>query len=191
MYLTYDALGVTSVTEYDFKIDLTGIIENDDQVTDVNTLYTSLVWRIAKWAAEKGVDYDEVFPLHIHDGQYWENGVEKLSVDEKEGWLKEVATFAWNVEQGPHIDSDQAYATINDVGWKWFDFDDFEDSINEDYHGEFDGDYDEFAREYESNYGESIPDRFYNHIDWEAYGRDLIEGYSEREWNNRTFLYVQ
>jgi hypothetical protein len=193
MYLTFDATGVASVNEYSNKLDLTGIMDNDDTVVDATTLYTSIVMRLSKWAHEKGADFDDIFPLYIHDGEYWDDTCEKIDAGPDDwGWMKEVAQFAWAAEQEPCIDSDQLFGVVNDTGWKWFNFDDIESSLSEDYHGEFVGDYEDFGKEWESNYSDShIPDHLYNHIDWDSYGRELVESHNEIEWNDRTFLYSQ
>lgn len=193
MYLTFNAHGTGSTNDQDFKLDLAGIMDNDDVVVDVNTLYTSLVMRLAKWAHEKAVDFDDIFPLYIHDGEYWDNDCEKLDAGPDDwGWIKEVAQFAWAEHLNLYVDSDQLFAVVNNVGWKYFDFDNIEDALSEDYHGEFDGDHSDFAREWDSNFDfEPLPERFHHHIDWDSYGESLVNDFNRIEWNDRTFLYNQ
>ena len=195
MFLTFDAHGVTSVSETDFKLDLSGVMDNDDNVVCADTLYTSLLFRLAKWALERGISYDEIFPLYIHDAQYWDNDLSKRldAGSGDDGWLKEIAQFAWFVEQDAdsYIDSDQVFAVVNTLGWKYVDFDDLKSVIEDDYSREFDDDYEDFAREWMSDTGDGLPDHLEHHFDYDSYGRDLVESYEKYEWNDRTFLYNQ
>lgn len=202
MYLTFDATGTDSVTEFDNKLDLSDLIENGENVTDEDSLFTLLVAKVAQWCVGKGVSFMDTFPLHIIDDMTWNESADKLDAGpdtEPQVWLKEIAQFAWFVEKGnQYLDRDQVFAYVNNVGWKWVDFDSLEEEVGERFFKELTSDrwgsidYHEFAKEYMSDFEvESVPEHLEKYFDYDAFGRDTVDEFESHEWNNKTFLYHQ
>lgn len=191
MFLTIDAHGWTGGPA---QIDLTGLYD-DNEAVNAGALHTLLIIRLAQGAIRRGVGFDDITPLFIYDQSIWETpDISKaISVGDVDGWIKEVAQLAWHIEAMPSWgDTDQVYAYLNDCHWQYIDFDKLEDEVSENYHSEFDGDYEDFAREWMSNFGEGdLPDHLQSHFDYHSYGEELVEGFSQLEWNDRTFLYNQ
>lgn len=199
MYFTFDASGTDSQGEFDNKLGLSDLIDNDARVTDVESLHAVIVVTLAEWCIEKGVSLDDAFPLYLYDAEIWDNDT-SLRVDagpdtDFNVWTKELAQLAWYIEgtDSNYVDKDQVFAFLSDNHWKYINFDSLEDEVNDNYHTELtDNDYEEFAREYMSNFTcESLPAHLEAYFDFEAYGADLVNDFSQLEWNGRTFLYHQ
>lgn len=184
MYLTVEH---AQNIEGAYKVDLSELIELP-LCSGEETLQSLIVIKLATWALSLGASVSDVYPMSIFD----DNGLElDAGPSDNPDWIEEVAKFAWYVEVGRDnwIDPDQIFAVVDGVGWKWFDFDDMEQSVTDEYRSEFDGDYEDYAIEWMSDTGESIPDHLESHFDFESYGQELVGELSEYKWNDRTFLY--
>lgn len=169
------------------KIDLSRLMELD-VCLDEDVLQTLIVIEVARWALELGTSFDGVYPMYIHD----DNDIElDAGSSDNPDWIKEVAQFAWFVEQGSDswVDSDQIFAVVDGVGWKWVDFDNLDDAVTDEYRSEFDGDYEEYAKEWMSEIDDGLPDHLEPYFDYEAYGEAMVQELNEYKWNGRTFLY--
>lgn len=186
MYLTVGATGVGDEKKFDLDK-----IYDDHRVVDEGTYHVALLLEIARWALEEGVSLEDTHPLYIFDAQMWDDD-STLKVDAGNGegaWHLEVAKLAWYLKQ--QYDTDRQFAYLSQNHWKYIDFDDLDTEFDDNYSDEFNGDYSEYAIEWMSNSGESIPDHLEPYFDFEEYGKSLIEGMVEYEWNGCTYLYHQ
>lgn len=192
MFLTVDAVGHFGNRE---KIDLTSLVEDSEYALDDESFKTILIIAIAQQAIEWGVSFDDMIPLEIYDQEVWEStSSESISVDFSRDWIGEISKLTWFVEYGDKfgMDRDQVFAVLNDTHWMYVDFDDLSSAVEDDYHGEYEGDAEEFAREWMSNFDEGdLPEHLQSHFDYESYGEALLEDFSKLRWNDRTFLYNQ
>lgn len=155
-------------------------------VTDADTLSSLITMVVARYAVKSEVAFDSVWAGVLTDDM--DNELDMGPGDRPEVW-SELAKLYIHLETERH-DGDMILACISNVGWKWFDFDNFDDA-REGYVGEFDGDHEAFALNRMENYGESIPDHMEPYFDFEAYGKDIVKSYSEVEWNGTTYLFDQ
>ena len=185
MELSFTANGVDNQT----TVDLDDLIDNYDMVVDADTMHTALVVQVAQWALEQGVGFDDLYPQFIQDdnsNELWVHGDSQSNPD----WIKEVAQFAWFIrqEKDSWVDDDLIYAWVEGEGWQYCDFDSLKDY--EDYYSqEYDGDAEEFGRNWLHEVGEGLSDDLDRYFDYEAYGEDLLNSYQQYTWNGTTYLF--
>lgn len=187
MLIKIDSLGDSSEAE----IDVDEILEEFD-ISDVESLYSAIVWRVAHHTMKAGCEPEDAWANTFeHEGHELDPHHYTGSLDV---W-KEIAQLCmwlhsggWNGVEQQEYDYLPIFASIQGQHWKFFSFDDIEGE-KENYSQEFDGDYDEFGREWMSELGEGLPDNLEYYFDYEAYGRDIIEGYTQYEYENVTYLF--
>ncbi len=178
--------------DQDTVLDLNDLMDNNENVTDANSLYTMLVVEIARWSLENAASFDAAYGQYVEDdngNELWIHGDSQSNPD----WIKEVAQLVWyvNNELPSWHDSDVVFAYVEGSGWRYFDFDNMSEWKYH-YSQEYDGDPEEFAINWMSDVGdESLPDHLEPYFDFEEYGKALLNNYYEYEWNDRTFLFYQ
>lgn len=194
MYLTFEHYETSGTEDFANRIDLSAIAAEDD-VLDWEDLRRGIIDELVKWCIEREVDLYDTFPLYLVDAQIWEDPEEYLDVsgDTLLKWPEKVAKFAWFVENLPSwIESDQVWAVVDNVHWEYVDFDNLKSFVEDDFHGEFLGDYEDFAQEWHENTSDfRLPEHMYHFVDWRSYGESLVSDFSEVRWNDRTFLYYR
>lgn len=156
-------------------------------VVDEDSMHALLVHHIALWALENGNRLDDITGLTVDD----EDGNELVITAESgdHSWIREVVKlYMWLIDDKHRCGDEAILAYVDNTGWKWFDFDDFQTPEDE-YCQEFDGDYAEYARETMSDQGESLDERLERYFDYEEYGQHLVDGYNLVEWNGSQFLF--
>lgn len=159
-----------------------------DHVTDSDELATALKLAVAKVAIDYNVGFDKIDPDYIEG----DDSSDGLSIIATPGiaWVEEVAKFAWHVLNDPDNDEGVYFAYVSNEHWNQFDFDDMSD-IDDNFQREFDGDYADYAREWMSEMGESLPDHLENHFDYEAYGESLLDGENVIEWGYCKYIFSE
>jgi hypothetical protein len=176
----------------DAEFDLDDLMDNMDMVDDEGTLHTALIIEIARWSLEHGQPFDDAYPTYVEDDnghELWVHGDSQSNPD----WIKEVAQFAWFIrqEKDSWVDDDLIFAYVNGEDWRYVDFDRLSD-WQDNYSQEYEGDAEEFARQWMSDVGdESLPDHLEPYFDYESYGEAMLNDYNQYEWNDRTFLFHQ
>lgn len=177
------------------NVDIKGTWDNEDiclddlweldYVTDADDLRTALVIHIAGIAIERSVEFSAVTPDYVEDG----DGNE-LTISEDGDWITEVANFATAVlERDAWQEEGMFFAYVDNSGWRFFDFDRMSDVVDN-FSQEFEGDYEEFARDWMDNMGESLLAQHETHFDYESYGEQIIEdNYQVVEWGSATYLF--
>lgn len=179
MFLNISVDGTT------FDIDLNGLVDLE-WVWDESALCEALLMRVALRAIKEGIGFDEVIPLSIES----ESG-DELEISHESGWLDEVAKLIWFVHELPSWDSGGKYfAAVVNQGWAWFSFDELS-SVDDDFHSEFDGDYEQFAIDWLENSGDSIPDELERYFDFHDLGVDKVDEYKSADWDGVTYLFCQ
>ena len=181
-------LFIQNVETTDYKeLDLDDIWIHPD-VTDEDSFHAVLVNEVALYAIEEDIRFTDVKGLTVDD----EDGQE-LSIDNELGtteWIREVAQLYVHLLSDSHYCDDEAIlAYIDNSGWKWFDFDSDLKSAEDEYSQEFDGDYEDFAKEWMDNMGETLSESHEYYFDYSGYGEFLVEGYSKCSWGSREFLF--
>lgn len=176
-------------TDADFDLD--DLMDNLDMVVDMETLHTALIIEIARWSLEHGAPFTDAYPTYVEDdngNELWVHG----DFTSNPEWIKEVAQFAWFIrqEKDSWVDDDLIYAYVNGEDWRYVDFDSLKD-YEDNYSQEYDGDAEEFGRNWMYECGEGLPDNLEPYFDYERYGEDLLEGYNQYEWNGNTYLFHQ
>lgn len=189
-------LTISGTVASEFKVDLDKLANYVNDVVDVDTLHSAIVVDVARWALSEGISVSDTYPLYIYDAEIWEGEPADKQIDagpDSETWMREVAELTWFVYHAKtYLDRDQVFAWLNKQHWKYVNFDNLEDDIAENYSQEFNGDHEDFAKEWMSNYcDESIPDHLEEFFDYQAYGERLISEMIEYEWNGTTYLYHQ
>lgn len=172
------------------EIDLDDVWLHPD-VTDEDSMHALLVTNIAAWALKNGNTLDDITPLTVDD-----DGGQELEIYQEPSnphlWIRDVVQLYMWLNCDKHWIPDEALlGYIDNQGWRWTDFEsDLQQAENE-YHKEFDGDYEEFAREWMSEVGEALLDHLESYFDYSSYGETLVEGYSEVEWGYKKFLFSE
>lgn len=154
-------------------------------VIDLDTFQQALMIHVAGLAIEHNVGFDEVQPSHVEG-----DSSDELTIKSQVGmtWVEEVSKLYWHVVVHGD-DPDRYLAYIDDVGWNFFDFDDFE-RVDDNFHSEFDGDYEEFSREWLESRGEMPDEHLEGYFDFEEHGKDVIEGdYTVLDWGYNQYLF--
>lgn len=172
------------------EIDLGAVWIHGD-VIDEDSMVGLLVHEIAVWALENGNRFDDIVPLTVDDDDGQELEIHQEPTN-PHLWIREVVQLYMWLDCNKHWIPDEAIlAYVDNQGWKWTDFDSDLQSAEDEYHQEFDGDYEEFARDYLENSGDSLPEWAEPYFDFSEYGETLVEGYSECEWRYRKFLFSE
>jgi hypothetical protein len=79
-------------------------------------------------------------------------------------------------------------AWIENVGWRFFDFDADFTEIGDDYRGAVEnGDYEDFGKEQMENY--DVPSEVYDFINFQEFGESQAEMYQSLDWGNVAYLF--
>lgn len=101
--------------------------------------------------------------------------------------LREVFDLAtWTNNHLGDWQTERVHAVLNDDWDNWIDnLDDISDSVMH----EFDeDDYEAFGKEYAELLDHSVHESLEEYVNWEQFGRDRAENYSEVSWNGTTYL---
>ncbi|UJQ86914.1 hypothetical protein SEA_TREAT_79 [Streptomyces phage Treat] len=155
-------------------------------VFDADDLFLAVVHHIALWAVEKDYSMDRIVGFTLdHDG-------DELEISGEAGdwtWLKEVCSVVEYYEGKGSIPICAVLGFIEDAQWSQFDFDSIKDLENT-FSQEWDGDYEEFAKEQMENSGEDLPDHLEYYFNYRDYGEYLIDAdYTIIEFANEEFLF--
>jgi hypothetical protein len=172
----------------DFSVDVDSAIAES---VDATALCAVLLGRLLKQSVSQGCDASD-FYVYSLDGDVEKGLMMSHGNSWDFSWLLEVSQFFWYLNEKPsHVDEAQVFACIESRGWSRIDFELLGEAVETGYHREFDGDHEEFAREYMSDSCESLPDHLESHFDYDSYGESLLEKYEQCEWGGRTFLYIR
>lgn len=153
-------------------------------------LYAFIVSSVLRTSLLRGDDttLDDIFLDKFRNTDAgWELDIPANSKATLEERCLEAAQLWW------FLDEDSAYedvtvAYIENSGWEWVDFDDVED-----FHENLFMEYDDYADvgkyAVDEGFVESVPDSVYSHIDWDSYGREIAEGYSDTAFNGKSYLF--
>lgn len=160
-------------------------------VIDEDSMHALLVTNIAAWALENGNTFDDITPLTMED----EDGQELEIHQEGEYphlWIREVVQLYMWLNCDEHWAPDGAIlGYVDNQGWKWTNFDSDLQQAENKYHQEFNGDYEDYAREWMSEVGEGLLDHLESHFDYSSYGEELVDGYSRVSWGYKEFLFSE
>lgn len=181
------------------NVDISGAWESED--IDLESLYAlswvlgeddmaeAIMLAVADLAIENGIAFELVEPDYIED----DNGNE-LNITSNPGmyWVREVAKFAWHVlwKSDSKGDWGKYFAYVDNEHWNQFDFDKMS-KIDDEFRMEFDGDYEDYAREWMDEQGEDLPSHLEDHFDYKSYGEYLIDGENAIEWGYETYLFSE
>ena len=169
------------------EIDLDDVWIHPD-VVDEDSMQDLLVNVIAVWALENGDTFDDITPLTVDDDEGQELEIDQAS-DQPHLWIREVVQLYMWLNCDKHYMPDEALlAYVDTQGWKWTDFDSDLQSAEDEYHSEFTGDYDEYAREYMSDCGDGIPEWAEPYFDYAEYGEVIVDGYDRCSGGSKEFL---
>lgn len=170
------------------ELDLDDVWMNPD-VTDEDSFHAALVHEVALYALDQDISFTDVTGLTIDD----EDGQElSIKSDSSMEWIREVAQlYVFLLSDKHYCDDEAILAYIDNSGWQWFDFDSELQYAEDEYYTEFNGDYEEFARERMDDSCEGLPEHLESHFDYSSYGEELIEGYSQVTWGSREFLFYE
>lgn len=172
------------------EIDLGDVWIHPD-VIDEDSMVGLLVHRIALWAFENGNRFDDITPLTVDDDDGQELEIHKEDTN-PHLWIREVAQLYMWLDCDKHWIPDEAtLGYVDNQGWKWTDFDSDLQRAEDEYHAEFDGDYEDFAKEWMSEMGESLDDHLERHFEYADYGEELVDGYSRVSWGYKEFLFSE
>jgi hypothetical protein len=171
------------------EIDLDDVWIHSD-VIDEDDMHAMLVNVIAVWALENGNTFDDITPMTVDDDDGQELEIHQDSNDPHK-WIREVVQLYMWLNCDKHYCPDEAVlGYIDNQGWKWFDFDDLQD-IEDEYHSEFDGDYEDFAKEYMDGCGDALPEWAERYFDYAEYGEALVDDFEQVSWGHKEFLFTQ
>ena len=169
------------------EIDLDATWAEDD-VMDEESFHAALVCRIALWALERNILFTDVSGLTVDA----DAGQELVIThgDGNTGWILEVVQLYMWLNSDSHYCEDEAIlAYIDNVGWDRFDFESDLKTAEDEYRQEFDGDYEDFAKEWMDSMGESLDENLEYYFDYSGYGENLVDGYNKVSWGYREFLF--
>lgn len=172
------------------EIDLDNVWIHGD-VIDEDSMHALLVNEIAAWALDNGNRFDDIIPLTVDDDDGQELEISQENAN-PHLWIREVVQLYMWLNCDKHYMPDEALlGYIDNQGWKWMDFESDLQQAEDEYYTEFDGDYEDFAKEHMDSCGESIAEHLEYHFDYSSYGESLVEGYSEVEWGYKKFLFSE
>lgn len=172
------------------EIDLGDVWIHPD-VIDEDSMVGLLVHKIALWALENGNRFDDIVPLTVDDDDGQELEIHQED-DNPHLWIREVVQLYMWLDCDKHWCPDEAIlGYVDNQGWKWTDFDSDLQNAEYEFHQEFDGDYEEYARKWMSETGEGLPDHLEYHFDYSSYGESLVDGYSRVSWGYKEFLFSE
>lgn len=173
----------------DYKeIDLEDVWIHPD-VIDEDGMHAALVNEVALYALGEGISFTDVRGLTIDD-----EGGHELSMKSEADmvWIREVAQlYVFLLSDEHYCDDEAILAYIDNSGWQWVDFDSDLQDAEDKYYTEFNGDYEEFARERMDDSGDSFSETHERYFNFEEYGEDLVNDWSRCEWGSREFLFDQ
>lgn len=172
------------------EIDLDDVWIHDD-VIDEDSMHALLVTKIAVWALENGNTFDQITGLTVDDDDGQELEIHQ-ETSNPHLWIREVVQLYMWLNCDKHYCEDEAIlAYVDNQGWKWTDFDSDLQSAEDEYHSQFDGDYEDFAKEYMDGCGESIAEHLEYHFDYSSYGESLVDEFDRCSWGSKEFLFTQ
>lgn len=185
MLIVVDGLGDVDPTE----VDLGSLIEFYD-ITDWEVLQSAVIQRVARLAREGGISVNDMWVVNFtHDETDAHTQIDTGAGQGRWEQWEEVARLAVFLHGKDEEVTGPVLALLTANLWKYFDFDDVENSLDE-FSQEYDGDVEAFGQEWADSC-ESIPDNLVPYIDWEKYGQDVLDSYQELEWNGTTYLFHQ
>lgn len=168
---------------YDEIVNLADLVEVCGSVGELTSRLTAAIGgKLIEW----GIEFKTLMPDSVSDGRD-EMGI---SDDGDYDWISDAAKLAWYVEHElsswhePHA----LFAKIRGEGWKWTNFDEL-NSWEDEYSQEYDGDAEEFGKNWLYETDGDLPDHLQPYFDYEAYGESLLEGYDQQEWGGMTYLF--
>ena len=179
-------------TELDnpYEMDLSTMLSDVCCVTGPGLLFTRMLGRVCEWVTSNGVEVSGVYCDKLDADDEIDFGLGMSSGVDFFERLREVALLVWYLEHKDRwVETARVFAVIQNVGLKYFNFENIESQVEDDYHGEYPDDIAEWAEEQASDLGYDVPDCLASHINWESFGEDLLEDYSVVEWGNLKFLY--
>lgn len=172
------------------EIDLDDVWIHPD-VVDEDSMHALLVNVIAVWALENGDTFDDITPLTVDDDEGQELEIDQAS-DQPHLWIREVVQLYMWLNCDKHYMPDGAIlGYVDNQGWKWTNFDSDLQQAEDKYHQEFNGDYEDYAREWMSEVGEGLLDHLESYFDYSSYGEELVDGYSRVSWGHKEFLFSE
>ena len=162
----------------------------EPDVFDEETFKLAILFHIALWA--KDSDYSNL-TLDRVVGFTLDNDGDEVEIKSEMGdwtWLDNVVDLYVYLQAKPYLEANMFLACIKNEDWDSFNWDNL-DHVEDTFHREWDGDYEEFAREWMDDVGEDLPEHLAHHFDYDAYGRDLIESYDRVEFANEEYLFHQ
>lgn len=176
----------THTSDHNDGLDLDSVWGEPD-VFDEETLRLAVLFRIALWAMEKGSSMDVIAGFTVDN-----DGDEILIPTVDEGgdwkWLEQVVNLFVYVKTKSNHEANYYLALIKDSHWDGFDWDNFSSSDDR-YEREWDGDYEEFAKQYMESADQELLEALEGYFDYDQYGRDLVdEHYEVIEFGGDEFL---
>lgn len=158
-------------------------------VIDVESFKLAILHHIALWAMEKGYSLDRIVGFTLDN----DGGEIDMRLDSDDAgdwtWLDNVANLVEHLQGSLWLDVNMFLAAINNEGWDSFDWDNLS-AVEDRYSQEWDGDYEEFAKEWMDNTGEGLPDNLERYFDYREYGEHLIEDdYEILEFAGNSYLF--
>jgi hypothetical protein len=156
-------------------------------VYDADGLKLEILHAMALWAMEKDYSLDKVTGFTFdHDSDELEISGDSKSWD----WLTEVCQLVEFIKGNKHFCPDNAiFARIKDVRWEYFDFNHDLQSAEDEYYQEWDGNHEEFAKEYMSSTDGDIPDHLQSYFDYASFGEALVDDFDQLEFAGDEFLF--
>lgn len=182
MKLIVDTTGPTDQLELDIDTML-------EDALDADALFAKVLARICQYVIRNEQSLDSLYVVQL-DGDE-ETG---LDVPDDDGvdfaHLKEACQLFWYLsEKDSWIDEGRVFARLND-NWRYVDFDDLKEEVEDNYHTEFDaGDEAAWAEEYTDEVDLGIPDHLKSYFDYDAYAETLLSDFEQYEWCGKTYLY--
>lgn len=174
------------------EVDISWQLNDGCCVTNADQLFCRMLVKICNWVVANGGELSDVY-CDSFDG----NGETGFDLGLSSGAdfferLREVALLAWYIhEKGTWIEEARIFAVIENVGLKWFNFEDLESQVEDDYVGEYPDDAEEWARKWMNETDQAIPESLEQYFDYEQYGKDMLrDAHSTVEWNGQRFLYA-
>lgn len=170
------------------QLDLNDIWEHGD-VLGEDSMHAALVNEVALYAIDQGASFGDIVGYTIDD----EDGQE-LSINSSQGnsgWIREVVQLYMhlNVNARHNCPDEAVLAYIDNVGWSQFKFDIHFDVVEDKYVSEFDGDYEDYAKERMSEQNEDLPDHLESYFNYSEYGESLVDEYDRVSWGYTEFLF--
>lgn len=181
MHITVDGCDTENT-----KIDLGNLALN---LATWEELHSAVVIEVAKIALAAGTSINNMWLDKFYTSNACE-GVDGGKTDNPTVWEEVAKLYMWLTDDDNSYDVDPVMAAISDSGWQYVDFDSIEDE-RENFSQGFDGDYATYAEELSSDLGHDIPLHMQPYIDWEKYGKAIIDGMNAVEWNGKTYLFHQ